>query len=680
MVHDKRLAIILPILIAVTVISHAPVAAAMAVGLAGKTIVVKDGPDPGDESKRKIKWISKDAAVIAPARGGSADPRCIADGGSGSGGQLRFRSDRSAASTEDTFRIALPCENWKALGSDANPKGYKYLDRELDDGPCKVVIIKDQQLLKALCSAKVSPLGFDLTVGTDQGRIQASLFLGDEELEHCAEFEPFGDKNGGDGKLFRGKDADPPSACPAICVPLFTKPFSNLPSSFNSGGVLWMDIDNDGDQDLFLRETGLYVNDGSGQFVDETLARGVSVPSDSVTRPVSAADFDGDGSIDFFVGYDTRSGTTHNQLYRNDGSGSFTDVAAAAGLQLASNTPRSAPFVDHDADNDIDLLYSNEFNPPGMFRNDGSLPFVNESTTVFSPTNIQGDASAYADFDDDGDLDLYIATGSTGALNRLFVSNNDTNWTDMASTYGVQGPNPSSERWSAATWVDLDHDGDLDLHVISSSTDLVYLSAAGVSFAEVTAASIGLGESNFTGTAMWVDYDLDGDIDAYIVGSGLYANDGGGQFSLVGTAPVAGNGAAWADADGDGLWDVLISGGSNSGLHRTSLPAGCIPNNSFRVRAVTDGDGDARDGDTSDDRDAIGARITIDLDDDGDFATNGHIHLVGSAQNGQRSQNQLAPIVGMGQATEAVVRVRFRDGTEVTTVANPGDDLVIRDQ
>src|SRR4030081_3430288 len=101
----------------------------------------------------------------------------------------------------------------------------------------------------------------------------------------------------------------------------------------------WADIDNDGDLDLFVgfgagEPNRLYRND-RGAFVEIGAAAGIADLTD--TRAAAWGDFDADGNVDLYVGF-TRRSETKNKLYRNDGHGHFTDVAAAAGVDAVGET------------------------------------------------------------------------------------------------------------------------------------------------------------------------------------------------------------------------------------------------------------------------------------------------------------------------------------------------------
>ena len=187
------------------------------VPVAGKAIGIHNRPAPEDPTGRKITWSAYDANVVAGTPGSSDDPRCAGAGGGGGGGSIRFFSDRSASATEDTDDIALPCENWSALGSSAHPKGYAYRDPDQNDGPCKRVTVKPGKSVKATCSGKVSPLPYDLIPGVDQGRVATLLRIGAGN-RLCTLFDDKNGRNGTDGKTFRGTNAAAPPACPVPFV------------------------------------------------------------------------------------------------------------------------------------------------------------------------------------------------------------------------------------------------------------------------------------------------------------------------------------------------------------------------------------------------------------------------------------------------------------------------------
>ncbi len=467
--------------------------------------------------------------------------------------------------------------------------------------------------------------------------------------------------------------------CPDL--PLCTVRFTNvtaaagLPSATGGAAVIWLDIEPDGDLDLFIRGRGLFVNDGAGSFTEESEARGITDLGGSSTSPVSIGDYDNDGRIDLFVGRDASFGPLRNRMYRNTGGGMFSNVAAAFGIELSSNDPTAGVFVDHDRDNDLDLLYVTVFGDAQMYRNDGALPFGDDSGLF--DADLQGDSAAWADYDGDGIQDLFVPTGFSGIGNLLFRGNGGT-WVEGAAAAGVEDDPTSSARWGGVTWVDIDADGDLDLHVVrdGGGNDLLYLNRADGTFAETLASTLGLGDSRFGRSAMWADYDRDGDLDAYIGEAGLFRNDGGTFTNVTAAAgiSVVGSVGAWGDFDGDGRLDLLVSSAAGTRLWRSSdASTPCRdPNGAVFVRVTTDQDGDTTDAYIAEDRDAIGARVDVDLDGDGDFVAGGYAgsdrivtYLVGSAQSGNLAQSQLGLAIGIGAAPRVDIRVTFVDGTVV---------------
>ena len=472
----------------------------------------------------------------------------------------------------------------------------------------------------------------------------------------------------------------------AVCGTWFVEETAlrGLPTTTRGKGAVWLDVERDGDQDLFVRAVGLFINDGSGYFTEESAAHGLTHLGTDMVYPTSVGDFDSDGDLDLFVGDDTRFGTFNNHLYQNDGTGWFTDIASAAGVVLGNNTPRTAVFVDHDADGDLDLLYANEFGTPAMFRNDGALPFGNDSS-LFDQF-LQGDAAAWADYDNDGNQDLFLATGSWNRLNVLFRES-DGIWNDVAGPSGIAGPN-TSQRWGGATWADIDGDGWLDLHLVvagGSANDFVYLNNGDGSFTESSGPAVGLPNALAFGTsAAWADFDRDGDLDALIPRHGLYVNDGWGAFMKKSDPIAPGGMGAWADFDADGDLDLFVSGGAahTDRLYRaTSAQVGCSQPRSLRVRVVTDPDRDATDANSDDDREAIGARIEIDLDGDGVFLEwPSATYLVGSAQSGNHAQSEIDPLIGTQLRSHANLRVTFGDGSVVVLTDIPANgEIIVRD-
>ncbi|HKY32933.1 MAG TPA: CRTAC1 family protein [Candidatus Polarisedimenticolia bacterium] len=210
-------------------------------------------------------------------------------------------------------------------------------------------------------------------------------------------------------------------------------------------GVVFSDLDDDGDLDLYVANDGgsnrLYVNDGQGRFTDQTLLSGTGYSEEGrgqASMGLDVADYDNDGRMDI---YTTNFSMETDALYRNEGGLQFSYHIAGAGLARASFLPLSwgIEFFDADLDGDLDLFIANghvydvaaQINPLETFaqrnqlylnRGDGSFEDVSaEAGPGLEPAAV-GRGAAFGDVDDDGDVDIYVA--NNGGPGRLLI--NDT--------------------------------------------------------------------------------------------------------------------------------------------------------------------------------------------------------------------------------------------------------------
>jgi hypothetical protein len=205
-------------------------------------------------------------------------------------------------------------------------------------------------------------------------------------------------------------------------------------------------------------------------FSEEAVSRGVSyvVTDGAFGHPgqygcgVALVDLDGDGDDDI-IGTGATSGQI--ALFANSGAGHFTNVTGTSGL-LAHTKVSGVVAADYDADGDLDLFFTRWLQPAILYRNEGALNFV-QATAQAGLTGIAGAGagSSFGDFDQDGDLDLAIAirTATNGNVmrNRFYRNNGNGTFTEIAAALGVDDAGASFQ----CILQDLDRDGDPDLYV-----------------------------------------------------------------------------------------------------------------------------------------------------------------------------------------------------------------------
>jgi hypothetical protein len=283
----------------------------------------------------------------------------------------------------------------------------------------------------------------------------------------------------------------------------------------------WGDYDADGDPDLLVGFAPgpapilkLYRND-AGRFTEVARESGLARDSGAV-RQLSWIDLDDDGDLDLFVAFRDRP----NALYRNEGT-RFTDVAGSLGLADRRKSVGAA-WLDFDQDGDLDLYVANQDGDRnGLWRNDGGR-FTDVADAAGAawggrlpnePTNGTVRPCA-ADVDGDGWLDLFAANyGKNGLL-----LNRGGRFEDVSAAWGID----LDSRYDACAFADVDHDGRLDLYVNGTVTggvsyrDFLFLNA-GSRFRDVTSDSLRALQADHG--VQWADLDADGDLDLALTGA-----------------------------------------------------------------------------------------------------------------------------------------------------------------
>ncbi|MFC4635077.1 FG-GAP-like repeat-containing protein [Dokdonia ponticola] len=251
---------------------------------------------------------------------------------------------------------------------------------------------------------------------------------------------------------------------------------------FQTKSVQWVDFDNDGDYDFFSTsnqptgDTRLYENQGDLTFIDITVTAGLS-NSGHQSFGASWGDYNNDSFLDVFVVsrfFD--SDTQFNILYKNNGDGTFTDVSVEAQLLQENTLSFCSAWIDYDKDGWQDIYVSNDKiqNKNILYHNNQDGTFTNVAEAAGADLAIDAMSTTIGDYNRDGWLDIYVANSQQG--NAFLRNNGDGTFTDVAPNNGTL---LQSFAWSSV-FLDADLDTDLDLYVSTSisNPDSGLLSAA----------------------------------------------------------------------------------------------------------------------------------------------------------------------------------------------------------
>ena len=390
-------------------------------------------------------------------------------------------------------------------------------------------------------------------------------------------------------------------------------------NSFSTGAT-WVDYDDDGDLDLYV-VTGFAANNANVLYRNDagTLVRVINVPlvlDNADTACSTWADYDNDGHIDCFISNLVNTG---GMLFHGQGGGALA-LDTGAGLTSSALKGAGCAWGDYDNDGFVDLVVAALFGqlniatPNRLFHNNGDGTFTEVTGVDPALVTDSHHHPTWSDFDGDGDLDLFFASGAVGAtkLDRLY--RNQLTETGTATftpiTTGIIATDPRDSQ--TLTWVDYDNDGDLDLYAINytSVPNQLYRNDGGT-FTKITNAGPISTELGSNHGAVWGDFDNDGDQDVFVVRDlngfdRYYRNEGNGTFVRISTGalvtqPFSSYGATAGDYDQDGDLDLFVPTARSEGaslLFRNDL----APGNHW-LRVVCRG--------TTANRSAIGAKVRV---------------------------------------------------------------------
>ena len=335
-----------------------------------------------------------------------------------------------------------------------------------------------------------------------------------------------------------------------------TTPFCGLKDST----VAFADIDNDGDQDIMMSGqninndyiTQLFKNDGNGNF---SIVGGTNFPQLAFST-IGFADIDNDNDQDLLLtGFLTFSNPL-TKLYRNDGTGNFTEIPG-----VIENFKGDFAFFDADNDGDLDLITMGEYSAsdtPILYLNDGTGNFTPTSQSFYSQ---YFSALAVADVDGDNDLDIFM-TGSNAS--KLYINNGNANFSLVYN--GI-----TTVIYGDVVFLDMDNDGDQDLLIsgecsYDTKISKLYLNDGTGNFTEDPQPFDGVREAEIAVVDVnndnYKDIVIAGEIDSQNYSTKLYMNNGNGDYTPANQPFVELSKAAIgvADIDGDNDKDLLMIG------------------------------------------------------------------------------------------------------------------------
>ncbi len=428
-------------------------------------------------------------------------------------------------------------------------------------------------------------------------------------------------------------------------------------------GVVWVDYDADGLDDVFVVNDGpnlLYKNLGNGAF--RQISSGEIVTDDEPSRAASWADYNNDGYPDCYV----TNWNSYNSLYKNLGDGTFKKITSGNIVEDLGGF-RSCAWIDVNNDGHLDIYIANVFSKNILYINDGTNHWTKHNTDAVGSETDETYGIGWCDFDNDGDLDLYLANSGDDKLYEQVgsISFQLVDESRMPLNTGIA---------VGCSWGDYNNDGWMDLFVANADKEnVLYHNNGDGSFSRVfppgLAEDIGISKGS-----AWEDVDNDGDLDLFVANNGshfFYANNGQGGFEKESFAEFIYYGghslaAAWGDADNDGDVDLLLSSYDLQTLRYENVQS---PQNWLKVKCIgtmTAADENVKD---KSNRSAVGARVSV-LAKIGGAMVWQTRHI--STQSGHAGQNSIVQHFGLGNAESIDSLIVFWPSGKVQRLANLG--------
>jgi len=411
-----------------------------------------------------------------------------------------------------------------------------------------------------------------------------------------------------------------------------------------SEGVCVFDYNNDGMDDiLFTTRNGssnhLYRNEGNMIFMDVSFESNIGVTMEA--RTAVAGDFDNDGDLDVFIG----ATVGESMLFENTGEGTFQDITDISGINI-SDQVRGSSWVDHDKDGFLDLYVGLLYEPNKLFKNNGDGTFVDVAQNIGAAGPLTAGiimGLGFIDYDRDGDQDLFITQDNNNG-NILLRYEDYGAYTDVSAISQID----LDVMGMGVAFGDIDRDGLFDFYTTNLYENSLLLNSISGVFLDISTSS---GTEDIPGSMGWGTFFFDANNDGWVdiynnnetafggVINSLMINQGDQTFNMLNYESGAvinnnGYGSAFSDFDQDGDLDMILVGhpsssGSINLLRNDSDPQNWIM---FKLSQL--------------EQNIYGVGSTIELY----HGNTRQLNFIG-AGNGYCSQNTLNVHFGLGQET-----------------------------
>ena len=431
--------------------------------------------------------------------------------------------------------------------------------------------------------------------------------------------------------------------------------------------VAWRDYDNDGDDDLI--SAGWYYDQVLSNQGDGTFVKVNDDPLKAMRYRPSWCDYDNDGDEDFIsLGWKHESDIFDRALMNNQGNGVFYEAEGAFDWSaICSGWTGSWGDFNNDGFADVMIcnVNSNIFRPQMpqivyLYTNHNGKAFSSEAVIKTRSQWIFPSSINWSDFDNDGDIDIYLCQGGESEFinsedQHLYVNDGHGHFEEV-EIGPVSGENISA---TSGAWGDFDNDGDFDLVITTNGfqNNGLYENLGDLTFRKVTESPVCADEGHSLDVS-WCDYDIDGDLDLFIMNGHhgdnfMYENLGGGEMQRVyenqfvranyGSATIA-----WHDYDRDGDQDMIMVSDEYS-TKKIHLFENTTTGNhwlNFRLEGIRSN------------RNALGAKVHANAVINGEETT-----ITREVNNSSwLGQSSLEQVIGLGDAPEASVIIEWPSG------------------